>query len=60
MYRRQDWQTAWTRRHTDLQELMGVNEQLDEVDRRANELNRRAMALLDSESDIQQSAADVT
>jgi prefoldin subunit 5 len=60
MYRRQDWQTAWTRRHTDLQELTGVNEQLDEVDRRANELNRRAMALLDSESDIQQSAADVT
>jgi hypothetical protein len=44
VYRPQDWQTAWTRRHADLQELTGVNDQLDEVDRRANELNRRALA----------------
>ena len=34
------------RRNADLQELTGVNDQLDEVDRRANELNHRAMALL--------------
>jgi hypothetical protein len=55
MYREQDWQAAWRRRHADLQELTGVNDQLDKVDRRANELNRRALALLDSESGSQQS-----
>jgi hypothetical protein len=46
----QNWQTAWTKRPADLQELTGVNDRLDEVDRRASEINRRAVALLEGDS----------
>lgn len=59
VYREQDWRAAWTRRHADLQDLTGVNDQLDEVDRRANELNRLTIALLDGRGN-QQSGVDVT
>jgi hypothetical protein len=50
VYSEQDRRAAWTRRHADLQDLTGLNDQLDEVDRRANELNRLTIALLDGEA----------
>jgi hypothetical protein len=47
VYRRQDVQQAWARRRTDLKELAGVNDDLADLERRADELNRRAMALIE-------------
>jgi len=45
-YGRRDAQRAWERRRADLAELGGVAEELTDIDRRADELNRRAAALL--------------
>jgi hypothetical protein len=59
VYSDQNWQTAWTKRHTDLQELAGVNDRLDEVDRRASELNRRAVALLEGASQPSERRGDI-
>ena len=44
----QDAQQAWARRRADLQELAGVNDDLTDIERRADELNRRAMALIEN------------
>ena len=44
----QDAQQAWARRRADLQELAGVNDDLTDIERRADELNHRAMALIDN------------
>jgi len=49
VYSDQNWQTAWTKRHADLQELTGVNDRQDKVDRRASGLNRRAVARLEGD-----------
>jgi hypothetical protein len=59
VYSDQNWQTAWTKRHVDLQELAGVNDRLDEVDRRASELNRRAVALLEGASQTSERRGDI-
>jgi len=48
VYRWQDVQQAWARRRADLQELAGVNDDLTDIERRADELNHRAMALIDN------------
>ena len=48
MYGRQDVQQAWARRRADLQELAGVNDDLADIERRADELNRRATALIEN------------
>jgi len=45
-YGRGDWQQAWSRRRDDLQRMAGIGDELAELDRRADELNRRARALL--------------
>jgi hypothetical protein len=50
LYSSEDARRAWLRRHADLQDLNGVNDQLEDVDRRVNALNRRAAALLDAET----------
>jgi hypothetical protein len=50
-YGRRDAQRAWERRRADLAELGGVAEELTDIDRRADELNRRAAALLDEHLD---------
>jgi len=50
-YSPQDSQRAWKRRRADLAELGDVAEELTDVDRRADELNRRAAALLDANLD---------
>ena len=50
-YGRRDAQRAWERRRADLAELGGVADELTDVDRRADELNRRAAALLDEHLD---------
>jgi hypothetical protein len=50
-YGRRDAQRAWARRRADLAELGGVADELTDVDRRADELNRRAAALLDEHLD---------
>ena len=44
-------QRAWARRRADLAELGDVADELTDVDRRADELNRRAAALLDEHLD---------
>jgi hypothetical protein len=59
VYNDQNWQAAWTKRHADLQELTGVNDRLDEVDRRARELNRRAVALLEGDSQTSERRRDI-
>jgi len=45
-YSRGDAQQAWDRRRADLAELGDVAEELTGIDRRADELNRQAAALL--------------
>ncbi len=45
-YSRRDSQRAWDRRRADLAELGGVAEELTDIDRRADDLNRRTAALL--------------
>ncbi len=50
VYSRHNRQTAWSKRGTDLEDLTGVHDQLDDVDRKVNELNRRALAMLDIEA----------
>ncbi len=50
-YGRRDAQRAWARRRADLAELGDVADELTDVDRRADELNRRAAALLDEHLD---------
>jgi hypothetical protein len=46
-----DSRRAWDRHRADLAELGGVAEELTDIDRRADELNRRAAALLDEHLD---------
>jgi hypothetical protein len=46
VYSRQDAADAWNRRRADLRSLDDVAQELAEVDRRLNELNQRAAALL--------------
>jgi hypothetical protein len=41
-----DAQQAWDRRRADLAELGDVADELTDIDRRADELNRRTVALL--------------
>ena len=47
-----DSRRAWERRRADLAELGGVAEELTDIDRRADELNRRAAALLAEHLDV--------
>ena len=42
-----DAAAAWDRRRHDLQDLAGVTDVLTDVERRADEVNRRAAALLE-------------
>jgi hypothetical protein len=51
-YGRRTSQQAWDRRRTDLAELGGVAEELTDIDRRADDLNRRAAALLAEHLDV--------
>ena len=51
-YSLRDAQRAWDRRRADLAELGGVAEELTDIDRRADELNRRAAALLAEHLDV--------
>lgn len=48
VYTKDDSQRAWARRRADLDDLNGVDEQLDDIDRRVAELNIRAALLLDT------------
>ena len=50
-YGRRDARRAWHRRRSDLAQLGGVAEELTEIDRRAEELNRRAAALVAEQLD---------
>jgi len=51
-YGRRTSQQAWDRRRADLAELGGVADELVNVDRRADDLNRRAAALLAEHADV--------
>ena len=51
-YSPRDSRRAWDRRRADLAELGGVAEELTDIDRRADELNRRAAALLAEHLDV--------
>ena len=42
-----DAATAWERRRNDLQHLAGITDVLTDVERRADELNRRAAELVE-------------
>jgi hypothetical protein len=59
-YSRAEAQRAWIRRHADLEDLSGINDQLDQLDRQVAELNRRTANLLGAETFGQQTAVDVT
>ena len=59
VYSMEDSQQAWLRRRADLEDLTGVAGQLDDVDKRVNEINRQAMALLSAET-VLQTGVDVT
>jgi len=59
VYSREDSRQAWLRRRADLEDLTGVAGQLDDVDKRVNEINRQAMALLSTETGLQ-TGVDVT
>jgi hypothetical protein len=49
---RRTWREAWDRRRADLAELGGVADELTAVDRRVDDLNRRAAALLADHADV--------
>ena len=48
MYGAADQRRAWARRRADLADLAGITDVLTDVEQRADELNRRAAALLDN------------
>ena len=48
VYGAADQRRAWERRRADLADLAGITDVLTDVDQRADELNRRAAALLDN------------
>ena len=49
---RRTWRQAWDRRRADLAELGDVADELTAVDRRVDDLNRRAAALLAEHADV--------
>jgi len=52
VYSSRDAEQAWNRRRADLVSLDNVAQELADVDRRADELNRRATALVSSQVDV--------
>jgi hypothetical protein len=44
-------QVAWARRRSDLQDIAGVEEVLNQIDARAKELQKRTAAILAAETD---------
>jgi hypothetical protein len=50
VYSRDDQHRAWQRRRAELADMAGITDVLTDVEQRAEELNRRAAALLDSRS----------
>ena len=51
VYSKEDRQRAWARRRSDLQDIAGVEEVLDQIDARATELQQRTAAILAAETD---------
>ena len=50
MYGAEDQRRGWARRRADLADMAGITDVLTDVEQRADELNRRAAALLDNRS----------
>ena len=51
VYGKEDRQRAWARRRSDLQDIAGVAEVLDQIDARAAELQQRTAAILAAETE---------
>ena len=56
---RADWEAALHRRHADHASLAGITDVLTDVEQRADELNRRAAALLDGVGAVSDSSAGI-
>ena len=51
VYSKEDRQRAWARRRSDLQDIAGVEEVLNQIDARAKELQQRTAAILAAETE---------
>jgi len=58
-YSRADWEAALHRRHADHASLAGITDVLTDVEQRADELNRRAVPLLDGVPAVADSSAGI-
>ena len=51
VYGKEDRQRAWARRRSDLHDIAGVEEVLNQIDARAKELQQRTAAILAAETE---------